>query len=171
MEKRQSISDSRRSHSRSPSADQTANEASQAAITHIGVVTHVAPLAPPTALRSSANLRTGPSTNELMEREQGIVDAMLLRFKNIIELATTNKGDVTSEVAAAQAFQTNVETQALIRAAQDLLSLTREMKELWLFGPLRGLGEGEEGGSIDDNSKRVVEMVEAMIQERTRREM
>jgi hypothetical protein len=49
-----------------------------------------------------------------MEREQGIVDAMLLRFKNIIELATTNKGDVTSEVAAAQAFQTNVETQALV---------------------------------------------------------
>lgn len=43
------------------------------------------------------------------------------------------------------------------------------MKELWLFGPLRGLGEGEEGDSIDDNSKRVVEMVEAMIQERTGR--
>lgn len=114
MEKRSSISDSRRSRSRSPSADQTANEASQAAITHIGVVTHVAPLVPPTALRSSASSRTGPSTNELMEREQGIVDAMLLRFKNIIELATTNKGDVTSEVAAAQAFQTNVETQALV---------------------------------------------------------
>lgn len=49
-----------------------------------------------------------------MEHEQGIVDAMLLRFKNIIELATTNNGDVTAEVAAAQAFQINVETQALV---------------------------------------------------------
>ncbi|OBT58930.1 hypothetical protein VE04_00857 [Pseudogymnoascus sp. 24MN13] len=165
------MSNDRRSRSRSASADQTANEASQAAITHDGDVTHVAPLSPPASLPPSVDARTGPSTNELMEREQGIVDAMLLRFKNIIELATTNKGDVTAEVAAAQAFQTNVETQALIRAAQDLLSLTREMKELWLFGPLRGLGEGEEGGSIDDNSKRVVEMVEAMIQERTGREM
>ncbi|ELR04880.1 hypothetical protein GMDG_07105 [Pseudogymnoascus destructans 20631-21] len=165
------MSNDRRSPSRSASADQTANEASQAVIANDGDVTHVAPLSPPAPLPSSLNTRTGPSTNELMEREQGIVDAMLLRFKNIIELATTNKGDVTSEVAAAQAFQTNVETQALIRAAQDLLSLTREMKELWLFGPLRGLGEGEEGGSIDDNSKRVVEMVEAMIQERTGREM
>ncbi|KFZ09456.1 hypothetical protein V502_08735 [Pseudogymnoascus sp. VKM F-4520 (FW-2644)] len=171
MEKKPSFRDGRRSRSRSASADQTANEASQAAITHVGVVTHVAPLVPSAPLRSSGNSRIGPSTNELMEREQGIVDAMLLRFKNIIELATTNKGDVTSEVAAAQAFQTNVETQALIRAAQDLLSLTREMKELWLFGPLRGLGEGEEGGSIDDNSKRVVEMVEAMIHERTRRDV
>ncbi|KFY63015.1 hypothetical protein V496_04287 [Pseudogymnoascus sp. VKM F-4515 (FW-2607)] len=171
MEKKPSFSDSRRSRSRSASVDQAANEASQAAITHDGAITHVSPLASPAPLRSSAAPRTGPSTNELMEREQGIVDAMLLRFKNIIELATTNKGDVTSEVAAAQAFQTNVETQALIRAAQDLLSLTREMKELWLFGPLRGLGEGEEGDSIDDNSKRVVEMVEAMIQERTGREM
>jgi hypothetical protein len=44
------------------------------------------------------------------------------------------------------------------------------MKELWLFGPLRGLGEGEEGGTIDDDSKKVVEMVETMINERARRE-
>lgn len=108
------MSTDRRSRSRSASADQTANETSQAAITHDGGVTHVAPLSPPASLCSSVNSRTGPSTNELMEREQGIVDAMLLRFKNIIELATTNKGDVTSEVAAAQAFQTNVETQALV---------------------------------------------------------
>ncbi|KFY41153.1 hypothetical protein V494_03161 [Pseudogymnoascus sp. VKM F-4513 (FW-928)] len=171
MERKSSISENRRSRSRSVSADQTANEASRAAITHDGVITRVAPLVLSDPLRSFGSSHTGPSTNELMEREQGIVDAMLLRFKNIIELATTNKGDVTAEVAAAQAFQTNVETQALIRAAQDLLSLTREMKELWLFGPLRGLGEGEEGGSIDDNSKRVVEMVEAMIQERTKREI
>jgi hypothetical protein len=98
----------RRSRSRSASADQTANEASQAAITHDGDVTHVAPLSPPASLPPSVDTRTGPSTNDL------IVDAMLLRFKNIIELATTNKGDVTSEVAASQAFQTNVETQALV---------------------------------------------------------
>lgn len=115
MEKKPSFSDSRRSRSRSASVDQAANEASQAAITHDGAIIHVSPLASPAPLRSSAAPRTGPSTNELMEREQGIVDAMLLRFKNIIELATTNKGDVTSEVAAAQAFQTNVETQALVR--------------------------------------------------------
>lgn len=44
------------------------------------------------------------------------------------------------------------------------------MKELWLFGPLRGLGEGEEGDTIDDNSRKVVEMVETMIHERARRE-
>lgn len=114
MEKKPSFSDSRRSRSRSASVDQATNEASQDAITHDGAITRVSPLASPAPLRSSAAPRTGPSTNELMEREQGIVDAMLLRFKNIIELATTNKGDVTSEVAAAQAFQTNVETQALV---------------------------------------------------------
>jgi hypothetical protein len=114
MERTPSMSIDRRSRSRSASADQTANEASQAAITHDGDVTHVAPLSPPASLPPSVDTRTGPSTNDLMEREQGIVDAMLLRFKNIIELATTNKGDVTSEVAASQAFQTNVETQALV---------------------------------------------------------
>jgi hypothetical protein len=49
-----------------------------------------------------------------MEREQGLVDALLLRFKNIVELAAAPNDDVTAEVAAAQAFQTNVETQALV---------------------------------------------------------
>lgn len=111
MERKRSIPDRRRS-----SADQTANEASQAAITHVGDVTHVAPLRPclPASQPTTEGLHVGPSTNELMEREQGLIDAMLLRFKNIVELAATNKGDVTMEVAAAQAFQTNVETQALV---------------------------------------------------------
>ena len=30
-----------------------------------------------------------------------------------------------------------VETAALIRAAEDILSLTRTMKEMWLFGKLQ----------------------------------
>jgi len=34
---------------------------------------------------------------------------------------------------------------------------------------LRELGEGEEEGSIEDDSKRVGEMVEALIRERTGR--
>lgn len=50
-----------------------------------------------------------------------------------------------------------------IRSTEDLLQLTRELKELWLFGTLRGIGDGVGEGSMDDDSKKVGEMVEALL--------
>ena len=41
-------------------------------------------------------------------------------------------------------LQVNVETQALIRAAEEIMLLTRSMKEVWLFGGLGTVKEGEE---------------------------
>jgi hypothetical protein len=41
--------------------------------------------------------------------------------------------------------------------------LTRELKEMWLFGPLRGIGDGEGEGKMDEDSQRVGEMVEALL--------
>jgi len=70
----------------------------------------------------------------------------------------------TKEVAAAQAFQMEVESIAMVRAAEDLLRLTRELKEMWLFGPLRKIGEGEGEGGMGENVKKVGEMVEGLLQ-------
>ena len=50
-----------------------------------------------------------------------------------------------------------------MKAAEDLLRLSREMKELWLFGPLRGIGEGEGEGSMDVDAVKVGEMVERLL--------
>ncbi|EGC41749.1 conserved hypothetical protein [Histoplasma capsulatum var. duboisii H88] len=44
---------------------------------------------------------------------------------------------------AIETYQLDVESTALIRAAEDILSLTRSMKEAWLFGKLDTLGENE----------------------------
>lgn len=41
--------------------------------------------------------------------------------------------------------------------------MSRELKEMWLFGPLRGIGEGEGGETIDEDSKKVGEVVEALL--------
>ena len=38
--------------------------------------------------------------------------------------------------------------------------MSRELKELWLAGPLRGIGEGEGDGAMAENAKRVQELVE-----------
>lgn len=50
-----------------------------------------------------------------------------------------------------------------VRATEDLLQLTRELKELWLFGPLRGIKEGEGEGQMDVDSQKVGELVEAVL--------
>ena len=50
-----------------------------------------------------------------------------------------------------------------VRAAEDLLQLTRELKEMWLFGPLRSIGEGEGEGKMDEDAKKVGELIEALM--------
>jgi hypothetical protein len=50
-----------------------------------------------------------------------------------------------------------------VQAAEDLLQLTRELKELWLAGPLRGIGEGDEDGKMVEDSKKVQELVEGAL--------
>ncbi|KAN0095309.1 Mediator complex, subunit Med22 [Hyaloscypha variabilis] len=104
------------------------------------------------------------TTSILIDRQQRGVAALLTRFKYLIDLAATPVEDgATKEVAAANAFRMEVESSALVRAAEDLLQLTRELKEMWLFGPLRGIGEGESEGKMDEDAKKVGEMVEALL--------
>jgi Surfeit locus protein 5 subunit 22 of Mediator complex len=44
------------------------------------------------------------------------------------------------------------------------MSLTRELKELWAFGPLRALNEGEAGANakIEEDSKEVAKLVDSL---------
>jgi hypothetical protein len=51
-----------------------------------------------------------------------------------------------------------------VRAAEDLLKLTRELKEMWLFGQLRGVGEGEGEGKMDEDSVNVKEIIERLLE-------
>lgn len=46
-----------------------------------------------------------------------------------------------------------------MRTAEDILALTREMKEMWLFGALRKIGEGEEEGSMGVDAEVVGKLV------------
>jgi len=104
------------------------------------------------------------TTSALVDRQNRSVAALLTRFKNIISLAALPAGDgFTKEVAAAEAFQMEVETNALISAAEDLLQLTRELKELWIFGPLRGIGEGEGEEKMDEDSTKVAGLIEELL--------
>lgn len=46
-------------------------------------------------------------------------------------------------IAAAEAYQIETHASSMIRAAEDLVALTRQLKEAWLFGqPGGGFGGG-----------------------------
>lgn len=59
--------------------------------------------------------KTAP-TNYLKERESGTIVELLTRFKNLIDLAAKPVEEgATKEVAAAQAFEMECESSALVR--------------------------------------------------------
>ncbi|KAF2497748.1 hypothetical protein BU16DRAFT_616342 [Lophium mytilinum] len=73
--------------------------------------------------------------------------SLVTRFENLVATAALESTDYNT--TSANALHMQEETAALVRAAEDLLALTRAMQELWLFGQLDtlkgGAREGREG--------------------------
>ncbi|ESZ97216.1 hypothetical protein SBOR_2410 [Sclerotinia borealis F-4128] len=109
--------------------------------------------------------------NELLDRQERAIAALLTRFKNLVLLAALPTEDAfAKETAAAEGLRMEVESNALTSAAEDLLKLTRELKELWTFGPLRGIGEGEGDGEMEADSKKVAELIEKQLEKQHEQE-
>ncbi|TVY54496.1 hypothetical protein LSUE1_G010088 [Lachnellula suecica] len=103
-------------------------------------------------------------SSAFIDREERAIANMLTRYRNLVQLATMkNEDGATQEVAATQAFAMEAETAALVRGAEDLLRLSRELKELWLFGSLRDVGEGEGEGKIDEDAAKVGEILKEKL--------
>ncbi|KAJ8068216.1 hypothetical protein OCU04_003785 [Sclerotinia nivalis] len=102
--------------------------------------------------------------NKLVDRQERAIAALLTRFKNLVVLAALPTEDAfAKETAAAEGLRMEVESNALTSAGEDLLKLTRELKELWIFGALRGIGEGEGDGEMEADSKKVAELIEKQL--------
>lgn len=71
---------------------------------------------PPSSTAIDVSHRTCNSeTNELLDREERAIAALVTRFKSIISLAAEPPEDgATLEVAGAQSFQMEVETNAMV---------------------------------------------------------
>jgi hypothetical protein len=82
-----------------------------------------------------------PTSKALHNRINTNISQLLQRFENI--MATAAVENPSYAATAIESYQLDVESTALIRAAEDILSLTRTMKESWLFGKLDTLGEDE----------------------------
>ncbi|TGZ83877.1 hypothetical protein EX30DRAFT_361873 [Ascodesmis nigricans] len=101
-------------------------------------------------MSSSTTDPTGQSYRVLQNRINTNIEILYKRYENILSLAplTLERRDAEGRVIAhdkkdktlamAEAFQMETHASAMIRAAEDLLALTRSLKEAWIFGQIGG---------------------------------
>ncbi|KAE8145645.1 surfeit locus protein 5 subunit 22 of mediator complex-domain-containing protein [Aspergillus avenaceus] len=108
-------------------------------------------------------MESQPTSKALHNRINTNISQLLQRFENIMATATTESTSHTS--TAVETYQLDVESTALIRAAEDILSLTRTMKETWLFGKLDTLGEDESDIKRREELERDADAIQKAIEE------
>ncbi|EYE91675.1 RNA polymerase II mediator complex head subunit MED22 [Aspergillus ruber CBS 135680] len=108
-------------------------------------------------------MESQPTAKALHNRINSNISQLLQRFENIMATATVENTSHTS--TAVETYQLDVESTALVRAAEDILSLTRAMKETWLFGKLDTLGEDERDVKRREELEGDAEAVQKVIEE------
>ncbi|KAE8365355.1 hypothetical protein BDV27DRAFT_144494 [Aspergillus caelatus] len=110
-----------------------------------------------------AKMDSQPTSKALHYRINTNISQLLQRFENIMATATVESTSHTS--TAVETYQLDVESTALVRAAEDILSLTRTMKETWLFGKLNTLGEDESDVKRREELERDADAIQTAIEE------
>jgi hypothetical protein len=78
----------------------------------------------------------------------------------------SQNGDTSHTTTAIQQFQLGVESTALVRAAEEIMVLTRSMKDVWLFGGLDTLTSDHNGEHVEGAHPEDVRAVAEYIQKR-----
>lgn len=78
----------------------------------------------------------------------------------------SQNGAISHMTTAMQQFQLDVESTALVRAAEEITVLTRSMKEVWLFGGLDTLTSDHDAEHTDGAHPEDVRAVAEYMQKR-----
>ncbi|KAJ1335341.1 Surfeit locus protein 5 subunit 22 of Mediator complex [Microdochium nivale] len=81
--------------------------------------------------------------NSILDRHNRMIAQILTRFRNMVMAATEPlpRDGAIVETATLNSMTMETETQALITEIQNLLTLNREIKALWIKGALRKPGD------------------------------
>ncbi|KAK3369683.1 hypothetical protein B0T24DRAFT_596394 [Lasiosphaeria ovina] len=79
------------------------------------------------------------------ERRGKLIAEILKGMRQLVELST-QKVDRTVTIGQMEynSMAIDIQTNGLIKSVEDLLGLTRLLRELWIAGPLKTFGEGED---------------------------
>ncbi|TLD15672.1 uncharacterized protein PgNI_02042 [Pyricularia grisea] len=103
--------------------------------------------------------------SSLMDRHQAAITDITKHFGElVIGLSSPiTAEDADTATSAQQAMRMQLESKSLIAAIENLLTLTRQVRELWLVGPLLKPGEGER--AADDRIDNQVEAITKILNE------
>ncbi|KAI3337211.1 hypothetical protein HD806DRAFT_475994 [Xylariaceae sp. AK1471] len=106
--------------------------------------------------------------NTLMDRHNKIMAAILTRFRNMV-LAATEPLPTAAAIpqASLNAMTMNNEVSALIKEVENLLALNREIKQLWIAGPLRKPGDADEQNrerELDEKASQVSKLYNTLVE-------
>ncbi|KAI1421678.1 hypothetical protein F5Y12DRAFT_718179 [Xylaria sp. FL1777] len=107
----------------------------------------------------------------LLDRHNKIMAAILTRFRNMV-LAATEPLPTAGAIpqASLNAMTMNNEVSALIKEVENLLALSREIKQLWIAGPLRKPGDADEKHrekELDENAAQVSKLYNTLVELQT----
>ncbi|KAI1367029.1 hypothetical protein F5Y08DRAFT_299811 [Xylaria arbuscula] len=106
--------------------------------------------------------------NTLMDRHNRIMAAILTRFRNMVLAATEPLPNAAAiPQASLNSMTMNNEVSALIKEIENLLALNREIKQLWIAGPLRKPGDASEVSrekEIDERAARVTTLYNTLLE-------
>nr|POE66165.1 mediator of rna polymerase ii transcription subunit 22 [Quercus suber] len=86
---------------------------------------------------------------------------MSANIRNTPALLDNAKIDRTT--TAIMEYQMQVETAALIRSAEDLQALIRQLQEAWLFGQLNTTGNSKVQDETNENARQVAELLKKLL--------
>ncbi|EHA51793.1 hypothetical protein MGG_16681 [Pyricularia oryzae 70-15] len=119
---------------------------------------------------SSFTMDRGQNSS-LMDRHQAAITDITKHFGElVIGLSSPiTAEDADTATSSQQAMRMQLESNALIASIEHLLSLTRQVRELWLVGPLLKPGEGERAadGQIDEQVESMTHILN-QLRERVR---
>ncbi|MCJ1358772.1 MAG: hypothetical protein MMC33_008772 [Icmadophila ericetorum] len=107
-------------------------------------------------------------SNTGSEQADKIITQLVQRFENLVALAPLENYNRLD--TAVTAYQVEVETAALIKAAEDVLLLTRSLKEAWLFGPLDTMRESQAEAKTEEHARAVAEGLKELLEKEKEKE-
>jgi Surfeit locus protein 5 subunit 22 of Mediator complex len=120
------------------------------------------------AKRIDGDPSTGHSAMFLQARITALSTTLIRLFENILAVSL-DESDVNGQTipptltdTAIQQMQLEVDSTALIGAAEDIMVLTRSLKGMWLFGGLNTIKSDEERAQMEEREKKLAEDTRAV---------
>ncbi|KAL6909129.1 hypothetical protein GGI43DRAFT_168823 [Trichoderma evansii] len=112
--------------------------------------------------------RSQPASSNLMDTHNRLIADILTRYRTLMMLATVqaeqDRNNANPEAMAVTGISIKMEFDGLYTSIKEFLTLSRKIKELWIFGPLGTEDQDRKAKEeqLDQDVNRVSELLNQM---------